>query len=102
MIITFECLTATDKIIFHTSDETNIDESKLKLSGGGGGSGATPKILDTDFDDVTEFYTIGLDGECVVSDKPYSLEIHFDAPIRRDLEGFYVSSYFNTQTDKTS
>ncbi len=99
MIITFECLNATDKIVFHTSEETNIDEVELKLSGG---DGATLNILDTDFDDVTEFYTISLDGECVVSDKLYSLEIHFDAPIRRDLEGFYVSSYFNTQTDQIS
>ena len=36
MNITFECLNATNKLIFHTSAETNIDKSKLKLSGGDG------------------------------------------------------------------
>ena len=89
MKMNFICLNPTNKIVFHQND-LSIDESKLKISSSNGQE--ILEIQNTQYDSITEFYTINLNGVCIQNTN-YSLLIEFIGPIRKDLEGFYKSSY---------
>jgi hypothetical protein len=95
MKMTFECLNATNKIIFHSSGN-DIEESSLLLLGG-----SKPlTIVETMYDDVTEFFTLILNDECDEM-REYSLSIKYSGSIRDDLEGFYLSSYKDVASNTT-
>jgi hypothetical protein len=87
MIITFDCLNATNRIVFHSIDH-DIDKSKLTLSGG-------LSINGTEYDALRDFYIVHLDGFCA-QDTTYSLSIEYKSIIRGELNGFYRSSYVDS------
>ncbi len=84
--MTFECLNATNKIIFH-SIEHKINASKLVLNGDG-----ALTITNTEYDTLRDFYIVNLSGDCV-QNKQYTLNVEYTGLIRVELNGFYRSSY---------
>ena len=92
MKINFDCLKPTKKIVFH-SNELDIDESKLNLMSSG--EPMNLNIINTEYDPITEFYTVNLNDNCLQSNK-YTLLIEYTGPIREELEGFYLSSYLDS------
>ena len=91
MKINFDCLKPTKKIVFH-SNELDIDESKLNLMSSG--EPMNLNIINTEYDPITEFYTVNLNDNCLQS-KNYTLLIEYKGSLRTELNGFYRSSYLD-------
>jgi hypothetical protein len=90
--IYFECLEATDKIVFHS---LNLNLNSLKLE-----SRKDPnvKLIDSVFFDThTEFVILHMNKKCIV-EADYMLAINYTGKILDELYGFYKSSY--TANDK--
>ena len=98
MIINFVCLKATNKIIFHMS-ELNINQSALKLESESGGGSTNLRILNTQYEEEREFYTVNLNDNCIANNA-YRLSIEYTGDIRLDLTAFYLSSYINQQGER--
>jgi len=90
MKMTFDCLNATNKIIFHTLEQ-KINSSKLVLLNGDG-SPSGLSITSTDIDLLRDFFIINLNGACIQSQN-YVLVVEYTGVIRVELNGFYRSSY---------
>ena len=96
MIMHLKCKRATNKIVFH-SHQLKIDAEKLKIES------ATDPAMNVDknikFDFVRQFVTVFMSKDCVV-DAEYMLTIVYEGPISDKLNGFYRSSYIDSNNTK--
>ena len=87
--IYFKCLNETNKVVLHSKD-LNITSTKLLYI----------SIREVSIDAETDFLTL-FTANSLKKDQNYELEIEFSGFILKTLYGFYRSSYFNKNENKT-
>ena len=89
MKINFKCVSPTNRIIFHISG-LKINEAALELTSSSDSGLAISGSVE--YDAIREFVIVKTNRNCV-QNAEYKLKIEYTGPITATLNGFYRSSY---------
>ena len=85
----FECVRATNRIIFHAAD-MKIDASSLTIMSATDSTMTVSKSYD--YEELREFVTVTMSKNCAQG-ATYILSMNYDGKILQPLYGFHRSSY---------
>lgn len=100
MSIRIKCLEATDNITLHTND-LQLDEKTLSLSGNGSTSTVMPKVKGLSQDKQLQYSIIQLDSQ-LEAGQEYVLGIDFVGSLNDDLAGFYKIRFERQNSNETT
>ncbi len=100
VLIKFRCTKTTSKLIVHSHENLEINNSSLELSSLSDSNFNTIKKFDWFFDQRTQFFIADFKRNIFFENQNYSLNIGFKGLLKDDNAGIYKSSYRDNEGNK--